>query len=124
MAMKEYKVIVAGGRDYMDAAEMLGHMWDADAAAKERGMHIAIVSGMARGADLLGRALALEHGAKVYEFPADWDRYGKSAGFKRNEQMAQFADALLAFWDGSSRGTAHMIETMRKAGKPVQVVRY
>lgn len=56
--------------------------------------------------------------------PADWDLYGKSAGFKRNVQMAEYADALVAFWDGASSGTKHMIETAQKMGLDVRVKKY
>ena len=67
---------------------------------------------------------AKEHGYKVIYMPADWDLYGKSAGFKRNVQMAKYADALVAFWDGVSSGTKHMIETAQKMGLDVRVKKY
>ena len=79
---------------------------------------------MARGADRLGERYAKEHGYKVIYMPADWDLYGKSAGFKRNVQMAEYADALVAFWDGVSFGTKHMIETAQKMGLDVRVKKY
>jgi hypothetical protein len=78
---------------------------------------------MARGADALGYQFAKTNNIMVYEFPADWSQ-GKSAGFKRNAQMGDFSDGLLAFWDGQSRGTKGMIEYMQRLGKPVHVVRY
>jgi hypothetical protein len=57
-------------------------------------------------------------------FPPDWKKYGKSAGYRRNKEMAEVADALVAFWDGKSKGTANMIDLMRKAGKPLKIVYY
>ena len=51
---------------------------------------------------------------KLSTSPADWDLDGKSAGFKRNVKMAEYADALVAFWDGESKGTKHMIETAKE----------
>lgn len=57
-------------------------------------------------------------------FPADWGKYGKSAGVLRNKQMAEYADGLIAFWDGKSRGTANMIETAKGLGLRVRVARY
>lgn len=57
-------------------------------------------------------------------FPADWDRYGKAAGYLRNTEMAKNADALVAFWDGMSLGTRHMIETAKAHGLKVRVKRY
>lgn len=74
---------------------------------------------MARGADTAGRMYAERCGIPVAKFPADWDKHGRRAGYVRNEAMARYADAGLAFWDGSSRGTAHMIRTMGSLGKPV-----
>ena len=79
---------------------------------------------MARGADRLGERYAKERGYKVIYFPADWDIDGRSAGFKRNVKMAEYADALVAFWDGKSSGTKHMIETAQGKGLDVRVKRY
>lgn len=121
--MSEFKLIVAGGRDYMDyehLSRVLFAMADVEFADKE----LSIVSGMAKGADALGHKFAKENHVKVYEFPADWGKYGKRAGPLRNEEMAKFSDGLLAFWDGQSRGTAHMIRTIENMRKPVHVIRY
>ena len=121
--MKEFKLIVAGGRDYMDY-EHLSRVLFAMADNEFADIKVSIVSGMAKGADALGVRFAREYGIKLYEFPADWNTHGKSAGFRRNQEMARFADGLLAFWDEASRGTAHMIDCMRFTKKPVHVVRY
>lgn len=121
--MQEFKLIVAGGRDFNDydlLSRVLIAMADVELADKA----VSIVSGMARGADRLAVQFAREHGVKLYEFPADWDSYGKYAGYYRNKKMGNFSDGLLAFWDGKSRGTKHMIEYMQGLGKPVQVVEY
>jgi hypothetical protein len=56
-------------------------------------------------------------------FPADWDRFGRSAGPKRNKQMAEYGDALIAVWDGESRGTKTMIEFARERGLQVYIHR-
>ena len=58
---------------------------------------------------------------RCVRFEPDWDRYGRGAGFRRNTEMAEHADALVAVWDGASRGTKHMIDTMRRLGKKVYV---
>lgn len=120
--MDEYKLIVAGGRDFADyprLSSIVYAMADVELADKA----VSIVSGMARGADALGYRFAKEHNVQCYEFPADWDKYGKRAGFVRNAQMGDFADGLLAFWNGSN-GTGNMIAYMKTLGKPVTVVNY
>ena len=83
-----------------------------------------IVCGRARGADTLGEKFAREYSYKIRYYLADWSTYGKSAGFVRNVEMAENADALVAFWDGKSSGTKHMIETARKYGLKVFVQKY
>jgi predicted Rossmann fold nucleotide-binding protein DprA/Smf involved in DNA uptake len=85
---------------------------------------IQVVSGMARGADQLGLDYANEKGLKVYCFPADWEKHGKKAGYIRNQQMADFADALIAFWDGQSPGTKMMIDLAEKQGLQIKVYNY
>ncbi len=121
--MNEYKLIVAGGRDFNDAAlleRVLIAMADTEFADKQ----VSIVSGMARGADALAYQFAHKNGITCYEFFANWNKYGKKAGFMRNEEMGIAADGLLAFWDGESRGTKHMIDFMVKLNKPVTVIEY
>ena len=80
-----------------------------------------VLSGTARGVDRLGERWARESGVPIEQFPADWDQYGKSAGYKRNAEMAQNAEALVALWDFESRGTEHMIQLATKAGLVVYV---
>jgi alkanesulfonate monooxygenase SsuD/methylene tetrahydromethanopterin reductase-like flavin-dependent oxidoreductase (luciferase family) len=70
---------------------------------------------------MAGLKWAEQLGVKVARFPADWDTYGKRAGYLRNEQMAEYADALFAIWDGESKGTKHMIDIMLSKKKPVYV---
>ena len=69
-----------------------------------------VVSGTARGVDRLGEQWAAENNIPITRFPADWNQFGKSAGYIRNEAMAEYAEALLAIWDGVSKGTGHMID--------------
>ena len=89
-----------------------------------------IVSGGANGADKLGERFAKESGYELRVFPADWDKNGKSAGFIRNKEMAEFAkedsdySMLIAFWDGKSKGTDNMIELGKKMLNAVKIVRY
>jgi hypothetical protein len=80
-----------------------------------------IVSGKARGADTLGEQYAKEKGIPVKEFPADWNKYGKAAGPIRNEEMARYADWLIAFWHPDCKGTTNMIRIMREMKKKHRV---
>lgn len=123
--MTEFKLIVAGGRDFVDYARCQRVINDLASSKDMYGdYNVSIVSGMARGADALGAQFARDNNVKLYKFPANWDMYGKRAGFMRNEQMGRFADGLLAFWDGKSKGTDHMITFMQSLGKPVHIVKY
>lgn len=114
------KVIIAGGRDFDDGKLLQDALGDVDS---EWGI-TEIVSGCARGADRMGEYWALQNGIPVREFPADWRTHGRSAGYIRNRQMADYADGLVAFWDGKSRGTANMIEQAQRQGLQVEVISY
>lgn len=63
-------------------------------------------------------------GYSVDQYPADWDTYGKSAGYRRNEDMAKIADACIVFWDGESRGSKHMIDIAEREGLPLRIVKF
>ena len=119
------RVIIAGGRDFTNVsvmAETLNNLQDVDHVIEIE--KLTLICGMARGADLTAYKLFKEVGLPVEMYPADWDQYGKQAGFIRNTQMAGVADMLIAFWDGQSRGTAHMIDTARKHNLNVLVFDY
>lgn len=105
-----FKLIVAGGRDFQDYAQMCDELGD---VLQRIGEPVQIVCGMARGADLLGLEYARRHDLPVLRMPADWNTHGRSAGFVRNAQMVDVADGLVAFWDGRSRGTKHTIDLAR-----------
>ena len=114
------KVIICGGRDFNDFAyltERLDHLLQSRKAVE-------IVSGGARGADTLGEQWASETSHQVKQFLADWNKHGRSAGYKRNEQMADYATHCVAFWDGRSRGTMHMINLAREAGLRTVIYNY
>ncbi len=81
-----------------------------------------VVCGMAFGIDTSGKEWADNYSIPVAPFPANWDKHGKAAGHIRNAEMAQHAEALLLIWDGESRGSKNMKETMLKLGKPVYEV--
>ena len=123
---KHIRVIVAGGRDFNNYT-LLSNTLD---AVLERYTlpEVSIVSGCCRGADSLGERYAKEHGIPVVRFPADWLAYGKAAGPIRNRKMAEFASqgegALVAFWNGESRGTASMIRLAEKYGLQIKTITY
>jgi hypothetical protein len=111
------KVIIAGGRNFDDFKKLCQIC---DKFLQDQNS-IEIVSGAYKGADLLGEKYAAKRNFSLKQFPADWCRYGKSAGLKRNIEMAAYADALIAFWDGESKGTKYMIELATQAGLKVKV---
>lgn len=114
------KIIVAGSRGFNDY-NLLRKKLDFFLSKKDPAT-ITIISGGARGADQLGERYARERGLQLEIYPAEWEKYGKSAGYKRNELMAEKADGLVAFWDLESRGTKHMIDLAGKKGLLVKVV--
>lgn len=99
------KVIIAGSRGFDDYKILCDYCDKVLANQTE----VEIISGGALGADKLGEKYAKQRGYSLIQFLADWGSYGKSAGYRRNVQMAEYADALIAFWDGKSKGTKHMI---------------
>lgn len=131
--MKELRIIIAGGRDFDDFSLLMNKCIEiiCEEAKEDNSIEkIRIVSGAARGADKLGEQYAQIAHYEVSKFPADWDRYGKSAGYRRNVEMAKFASeegnkgVLIAFWDGESRGTKNMIDLAKRYGLKVHVVNY
>jgi hypothetical protein len=120
------KVIIAGSRGITD----INHIYEA--VEKSNYDIDQIVSGTAKGVDQLGEKFAEDNGIPIKRFPAKWNdlsvkkvlikegRYGKYnalAGFQRNAAMADYADALIAIWDGKSNGTRNMINLMKSQGK-------
>lgn len=122
------RVIVAGGRDFIDSEMMDSEIVCFLEKNNVDNNIVEIVSGMAKGADKLGIEFARKYGYKVKEMPADWNK-GKAAGYLRNEEMAKYASekpngVLIAFWDGYSKGTKHMIDIAAKNHLKVHVVNY
>lgn len=116
-----FRVIIAGCRDYNNYQELSSFCDKVLRVKIEQEESIVIVSGHCRGADALGERYAKERGFLVELFPAEWDRYGRSAGQKRNELMAKHSDALIAVWDGVSKGTGGMIELAKKYKLAIRV---
>ena len=117
MKYRALKVIVAGSRNYTNYIVLAKKL---DQLLKNK--KAIILSGGARGADELGERYAKERGLHLIRKPANW-KYGKHAGKIRNAEMAEEADALVAFWDGKSPGTQHMIETAKRRGLAVRIIK-
>ena len=131
--MKELRVIIAGSRDFNDFPKLMNSSIKilTEISKKRDDLdRIRIISGTARGADKLGEQYAKIAGYELSKFPADWDGLGKRAGYVRNAEMAKFASeddsygVLIAFWDGQSRGTKHMIDLANRYGLEVHVVNF
>ena len=128
--MKELRVIIAGSRDFNDYKLLKKSAIEIITKKTMLPDLTRIISGGARGADTLGERFANEMGLEISRFIPDWDGLGKRAGYVRNAEMAKFAveddnyGVLIAFWDGQSRGTKHMIDLANKYGLEVHVVNF
>ncbi len=131
----ELRVIIAGSRDFDDyksldekcSTAIMGELIENEDCEFQK---IRIISGTARGADQLGERFAKNKEYELSKFPADWGLYGKSAGYKRNVEMAKFSvensnvGILIAFWDGKSKGTKNMIDIAKRYGLKVHVIKF
>lgn len=112
------KVLVAGCRGYTDYQEAKEFIDDVlTESLKEH--DIIILSGGCRGADSLGERYADENGLPIEIHPADWRRYGRAAGPKRNKEMADACDVVICFWDGETKGTGGLISYAKKIKRPI-----
>lgn len=123
--LNAHRVIVAGGRDFDDyeyLSQQLDKLFGNSSNFDSR--QIKIISGMADGADTLAIRYADEHRLTKILFPANWKYHHRFAGFLRNEDMLSIATHLVAFWDGKSSGTKHMLELAQAKGIPVWIFNY
>ena len=124
----ETRIIIAGSRDFNDYEFLKKQL--SKFIKDHQNRRFTIVSGAVRGADRLGEKYAREKCIQLKRFPADWNNLGRSAGYIRNTQMLDYIKQndcegyVLAFWDGQSKGTRHMIKTAKKAGVPVEIFQY
>ena len=109
------KTIIAGSRNITNYENLVTSLQQVDFKISE------VVSGGARGVDQMGELYAKENQIPVKQFKPEWDRFGKRAGILRNIDMGDYAEALVALWDGKSRGTQHMIEYAKKKGLKIKV---
>lgn len=117
---KEYKVGIVGSRTFNDY-ELLKNTMD-KLSTLLKISHV--VSGGANGADKMGEQWAKENNIPTIIFIPDWKKYGKRAGFLRNEDIIKESDVVIAFWDGISHGTKHDIDLAKAANKPIKIIRF
>ena len=130
------RVIIAGGRDFNDFKLLESNINKIFKQLSDEKLisiyvnesNIEIICGKARGADTLGEQFAKDYKLSIKYFPADWNTYGKSAGYRRNAEMANYAKedngVLIAFWDGKSKGTKHMIDLAKSNNIRVFIINY
>lgn len=114
------RVVIAGCRDYNNYEKAKSYI-DFCLSNIRKEYDIIILSGCASGADSIGERYAEENGSMVEKYPADWKRYGRSAGPRRNKQMAEICDYVICLWDGKSKGTKSMIDYAKKYNKPIKI---
>ena len=118
------KIAIVGSRSFSDYSELENKVqkfladWDCELNSVE------IVSGGAVGADSLGELFAKNHQLEMISILPDWKKYGRGAGIVRNREIAETADAVIAFWDGASKGTKSTIDFFRDRKKKIKIVRY
>ena len=131
--IRELRIIVAGSREFKNYDLLRDTLMDYldfidDKDVVDNPSQVKFISGTAKGADTLGEQFAYTYEYEVIRFPAAWDIYGKSAGYRRNAEMAKYASetygVLFAFWDGKSKGTKHMIDLAKRYGLEVHVVNF
>lgn len=128
------RIIIAGSRDFNNYELLKKETLTIVKSFKDKGYNtkrenVEIISGTARGADKLGERFADEFNLKCVRMSADWDTYGKRAGYLRNAEMSKYAKQdgevgiLIAFWNGSN-GTKHMIDLAKKDGLEVFIIEF
>lgn len=116
------KLMVCGSRTITDKDWIFKQIEDYIKELKAE--DLVIIQGLAKGVDIIAKEWAENHNIKTLDFPAEWDKYGKSAGFKRNVTMVDECDCCLILWDGVSLGTKHDITLCKSKNKPHKIVSY
>lgn len=119
--MDPIKLVVAGSRTFV-SAKYWDLLWQTIDEMRQKYEISEIVHGGARGIDAWAAWYAQTYHLPLKTFPAYWKLHGLKAGPLRNKEMAEYGDALLAVWDGKSRGTANMIDQMKLLQKPVHEI--
>lgn len=114
------KIAVVGSRGFTDY-ELL--KFKLDKIHNKKPITV-IISGGAKGADTLGERWAKENNIETLIFYPDWNKYGKKAGFIRNEDIVKNSDGVVACWNGISKGTKHSISLAKKYNKPCLIITF
>ncbi len=120
---KPYRVAVVGSRAFPRLMEVKAFVHELAERMRANGESIEVVSGGAPGVDIVAQTAARDEGLGVKVFAADWNRLGKAAGMIRNQEIVDYADEVVAFWDGSSPGTKDTINRANWARKPLTIRR-
>lgn len=120
---KPYRVAVVGSRAFPRLMEVKAFVHELAERMRANGEAIEVVSGGAPGVDIVAQTAAQDEGLGVKVFAADWNRLGKAAGMIRNQEIVDYADEVVAFWDGSSPGTKDTINRANWARKPLTIRR-
>ena len=114
------RIVVAGCRNFNDYSVVKKYI---DMCISDIRKHYTLIflSGGCRGVDKLGERYAKENRFSIEYYPAEWEKYGRAAGPKRNERMASAADYVICFWDGKSKGTASMISYAKAREIPIKI---
>jgi hypothetical protein len=119
MKGNQMNIIVCGGRDYNDYQQLSNVLNEVIRTIDDK---VNIISGMARGADSLAVQYAKEHNIDCIGFPAQWDKYGLSAGYRRNEQMLIEGKPNLVIAFPGGKGTQHMIQITKSHNIPIYII--
>lgn len=120
--MQTVKIAIVGSRTFNDYDKLKNFIQQV--CRLEELDPLAVISGGAKGADTLAAQYARENNLELVVFIPDWDKFGRSAGFKRNIDIIDNCDVCFAFWDGKSRGTKHDIELCGQKGKKCYICRF
>lgn len=117
--LKPVKIAIVGSRSFSDYEALSSYI-----QSKCEELYIIpcmIISGGAKGTDLLAQRYAQEHNIPINVFSPDWKQFGRAAGIIRNRDIIESCDICFAFWDGASRGTKHDIDYCARVNKPCYV---
>lgn len=115
------RVMVCGSREGFTDVEVMQALDELFHEHSYHPPHMIVIHGAACGVDTIARRWASIHGAVLEEYPAEWEKHGKAAGYIRNKTMVDSADIVVAFWNGKSKGTYNSINLALEARKELHI---